>query len=42
MGLVVILVASFVVCAAGFGLLILGMELTPNYWFSEDPNSKNG
>jgi hypothetical protein len=42
MGLVVVFVVSFVVCAAGCGLLILAMELTPDYWFPEETVSKNG
>jgi hypothetical protein len=39
MGFVVVVVVSFVVCTAGFGLLIFAMELTPDYWFPEDPLS---
>ena len=41
MGLHLVIGLSFLACLAVFGLLIVLMELTADYWFSEDKQLKS-
>ena len=42
MSLAVVTVVGLLACVAVFGLLILAMELTADFWFSEDAGRQNG
>ena len=42
MSFAVMIAVGVVVCTAAFGLLILALELTADFWFPDDTGNKNG